>query len=41
METSNPDDQVTVGSVAAGGRYDKLVGMFLESAGKKKPDDVC
>jgi histidyl-tRNA synthetase len=26
--------------VAAGGRYDKLVGMFLESAGKKKPEDV-
>lgn len=38
--STNPEDQVTVGSVAAGGRYDKLVGMFLESAGKKKADDV-
>uniref|UniRef100_A0A914EP07 histidine--tRNA ligase n=1 Tax=Acrobeloides nanus TaxID=290746 RepID=A0A914EP07_9BILA len=39
-DSTNPEDHVTVGSVAAGGRYDKLVGMFLESAGKKKADDV-
>jgi histidyl-tRNA synthetase len=32
--SSNPDDRVTVGSVAAGGRYDKLVGSFLGGKGK-------
>jgi histidyl-tRNA synthetase len=35
-----PDGSFSVGSVAAGGRYDKLVGMFKESVGKKKPEDV-
>lgn len=38
---NNPEENATVGSVAAGGRYDKLVGMFSESAGKKKQDVPC
>ena len=32
--SENPEDRVTVGSVAAGGRYDKLVGMFAGGKGK-------
>uniref|UniRef100_A0A914QTN6 Uncharacterized protein n=1 Tax=Panagrolaimus davidi TaxID=227884 RepID=A0A914QTN6_9BILA len=34
VSSSDPDDRVTVGSVAAGGRYDKLVGSFLGGKGK-------
>jgi histidyl-tRNA synthetase len=30
------ESQIGVGSIAAGGRYDELVGMFYESAGGKK-----
>uniref|UniRef100_A0A7E4VLT9 histidine--tRNA ligase n=1 Tax=Panagrellus redivivus TaxID=6233 RepID=A0A7E4VLT9_PANRE len=33
-KSDNPDDQVSVGSVAAGGRYDKLVGIFAGGKGK-------
>ncbi|KAI6189474.1 Histidine--tRNA ligase [Aphelenchoides bicaudatus] len=40
VSSSNPEDKFAVGSVAAGGRYDKLVGMFQQSSGKKKPTDV-
>lgn len=37
----DPNANVPIGSVAAGGRYDKLVGMFLNSGGgKKKEADV-
>lgn len=36
----SPEEKFSVGSVAAGGRYDKLVGMFQQSSGKKKPSDV-
>ncbi|KAH7730946.1 HRS-1 protein [Aphelenchoides avenae] len=41
LNSENPEDRVTVGSVAAGGRYDKLVGMFLEGSGKKANDVPC
>ena len=34
-----PGEEIRVGSVAGGGRYDKLVGMF--SAEKKKADVPC
>ncbi|CAD5220858.1 unnamed protein product [Bursaphelenchus okinawaensis] len=37
----NPEETASVGSVAAGGRYDTLVGMFSASAGKKKTDVPC
>ena len=33
-----PGEEIRVGSVAGGGRYDKLVGMFAE---KKKADVPC
>lgn len=38
------ESQVGVGSIAAGGRYDNLVGMFLSAAsgeGKKTPSIPC
>ncbi|KAI6185767.1 Histidine--tRNA ligase [Aphelenchoides besseyi] len=35
-----PEESGPIGSVAGGGRYDKLVGMFMETSGKKKPADV-
>ncbi|WWC60325.1 uncharacterized protein I303_102896 [Kwoniella dejecticola CBS 10117] len=34
------ESTVGVGSIAAGGRYDNLVGMFAESAGKKMNEQV-
>ncbi|KAF1606307.1 UNVERIFIED_CONTAM: Histidine--tRNA ligase, partial [Eudyptes robustus] len=37
----NPEENCSVGSVAAGGRYDTLVGMFSASAGKKRTDVPC
>ncbi|KAJ2483104.1 Cytoplasmic and mitochondrial histidine tRNA synthetase [Coemansia sp. RSA 2131] len=42
-KSRNPSDesQARVGSIAAGGRYDKLVGMFAESRGKKAADVPC
>lgn len=40
-ESTNPEESGSVGSVAAGGRYDTLVGMFSASAGKKKQDVPC
>lgn len=40
VASNDPEDKFAVGSVAAGGRYDKLVGMFQQSSGKKKPTDV-
>lgn len=40
------DHSTSLGSVAAGGRYDKLVGMFTDmgrekGGGKKRPDVPC
>ncbi|KAI6213054.1 hypothetical protein M3Y94_00104000 [Aphelenchoides besseyi] len=35
-----PEESGPIGSVAGGGRYDKLVGMFMETSGKKKPASV-
>ncbi|KAJ2847284.1 Cytoplasmic and mitochondrial histidine tRNA synthetase [Coemansia brasiliensis] len=35
------ESQVRVGSIAAGGRYDTLVGMFSESQGKKATQVPC
>ncbi|WVQ64934.1 uncharacterized protein L199_003104 [Kwoniella botswanensis] len=34
------ESTIGVGSIAAGGRYDNLVGMFAESAGKKMNEQV-
>jgi len=40
VQSSDSEGKFSVGSIAAGGRYDKLVGMFQQSSGKKKPTDV-
>jgi histidyl-tRNA synthetase len=34
---NDPDAHIPIGSIAAGGRYDNLVGMFSASSGNKKP----
>lgn len=36
----NDSEEFSVGSVAAGGRYDKLVGMFKKTSKKKDAADV-
>ncbi|KAI6233108.1 Histidine--tRNA ligase [Aphelenchoides fujianensis] len=35
-KAETPEESGPIGSVAAGGRYDKLVGMFMETSGKKE-----